>query len=300
MIHPNKQSIHGILLLDKPLGLSSNGVLQKVKGLFQARKAGHTGALDPLASGLLPICFGEATKFSQFLLNADKEYLVTAKLGIRTNTADAEGEIIATRPVGEISQATFEATFDRFRGVTQQIPPMFSALKHKGQPLYKLARQGIEIERKPREITISSLKCISIQDTEFTLRVSCSKGTYIRTLVDDIGQALDCGAHVTALRRLNLGPFKQDQMITLDVLKQAKEQEQSLLNFLLPLDAALQDWPEICLTEEHAFQIKHGQIISLAGLPPSELVRLTVNGTFIGIGEILDEDRLAPKRLIST
>lgn len=229
-----KRQVDGILLLDKPVGLSSNQILQKVKYLFQAKKAGHTGTLDVLASGLLVICFGKATKLAGTLLNANKSYLVTAKLGIKTTTCDAEGEIVATKPTAAITRELIEEVLQKFRGEILQTPSMYSALKHKGTPLYKLARQGIEVERKPRKVNIFSLKLLAWQQDELTLEIVCSKGTYVRNLIDDIGQMLGCGAYVTALRRLSIGKFNAAQMHTFEQLQQAYQD-----NGLCALDAKL-------------------------------------------------------------
>src|SRR3990167_10000985 len=207
--------INGILLLDKPLGLSSNSALQKVKNLFQAKKAGHTGSLDPLATGLLPICFGEATKFSQYWLDSDKTYRVRAKLGVRTTTSDAEGDIVFQSEVPHFTLADIEKQMAIFRGDIQQVPSMYSALKHEGQPLYKLARRGIEIERPARPITIYRFDLLRYANEALEMEVHCSKGTYIRTLIDDLGQALGVGAHVIALHRIQVGLFTASRMVAL-------------------------------------------------------------------------------------
>jgi tRNA pseudouridine55 synthase len=209
------RKVNGILLLDKPLGITSNDALQRVKHLFRARKAGHTGSLDPLATGLLPICLGEATKISAFLLDADKRYRVKVKLGVTTTTADAEGEVLEEKPITGVDQARIEAALESFRGEIDQLPPMYSAIKHKGERLYNLARQGIEVEREPRRITIHSLVLLDWQAPEFSLDVHCSKGTYVRTLAEDIGNVLGCGAHVTALHRSGVGPFGDAQMVSM-------------------------------------------------------------------------------------
>ncbi|WP_373820062.1 tRNA pseudouridine(55) synthase TruB, partial [Glaesserella sp.] len=224
MGRPRKKGrdVHGVFLLDKPQGVSSNDIMQKVKRLFQANKAGHTGALDPLATGMLPICLGEATKFSQFLLDADKRYLVTAKLGERTDTSDADGQIVQTRDVSVTEQEILSA-LDSFRGEIMQVPTMFSALKHQGKPLYEYARAGITIEREARPITIFELKFVEYQVPYLTLEVHCSKGTYIRTLVDDLGESLGCGAHVVMLRRLSVANYPMDKMITIDDLQNLSE-----------------------------------------------------------------------------
>ncbi len=210
--------MNGIFLLDKPIHISSNAALQKVKRLFQAKKAGHTGSLDPLATGMLPICFGQATKFSQYLLDADKSYAVTMQLGVRTNTSDKEGEVISTREVPNLSVTDIDRAFDNFRGNIQQVPSMFSALKYQGKPLYFYARQGITIERPSRAITIHAIDHISLENNLVYFTVHCSKGTYVRTLVDDVGEQLGCGAHVTQLRRLSVGPYRETDMMTMEQL----------------------------------------------------------------------------------
>ncbi len=229
----SKRHVDGMLLLDKPAGITSNAALQEIKRLFQAKKAGHGGSLDPLATGMLPICFGRATKLSQGLLTADKSYVVTAKLGVKTTTSDAEGEIISERPVPEISKADLDQRLDRFRGVISQIPSMYSALKYKGQPLYKLARQGITVERKPRELTIHKLCILDLSDDLMQLEIHCSKGTYVRTLVDDIGEMIGCGAHVIALRRFRVGDFKESDLVTYEHLFQYRNDLEELDKFLL-------------------------------------------------------------------
>ena len=228
------RDVTGILLLDKPSGITSNAALQQVKHLYFARKAGHTGSLDPLASGILPICMGEATKVSAFLLDADKRYQVRCRLGIRTTTADAEGEVLEERPIGTYSGDQLEAVFDGFRGRIEQIPPMYSALKHKGERLYKLARQGVEVEREPRPVNIYELTLAGQGDDWIDIDVHCSKGTYIRTLAEDIGEKLGCGAHVAALRRSAVGPYGSDQLITLEQLEALKETDMPAIG-LVPI-----------------------------------------------------------------
>ncbi len=265
------RAVNGILLLDKPEGMSSNAALQIVKRLYQARKAGHTGSLDPLASGMLPLCFGEATKFSQYLLEADKHYVVTLKLGVTTTTGDREGKVLAQHPVPALSIRALEDVFQAFIGAIEQIPSMFSAIKYHGQPLYKLARQGIEIEREPRQITIHSLTLLQHWEDECRFSVHCSKGTYVRTLVEDIGKALGCGAHVIALRRLRAGPYFAEQMHTLshlETLHQAQAREQ-LDNYLLPIDTSISTWPELELSEAAIYYLKRGQRI----VPPNNISR---------------------------
>lgn len=293
--------VNGILLLDKPLGITSNAALQEVKRLFQAAKAGHTGNLDPLASGMLPICLGEATKLSAYLLDADKVYTGTCKLGVSTTTADAEGEIVAQREVPALDEAQVDAVLERFRGEIEQIPPMHSAIKQNGQPLYKLARQGIDVERKARRVTIHELRLLRLEADEIELFVHCSKGTYIRTLVEDLGEALGCGAHLSRLRRTRVGPFQEEGMVSLDTLREAaQEGAESLDRFLLPPDHALGDYPGVTLTESSLFYVRQGQAVQVPQAPTEGWVRLFDNtGGFVGVGAVLDDGRIAPKRLIS-
>lgn len=301
------REVHGILLLDKPTGLTSNDVLQKVKRIYNAAKAGHTGALDPLATGMLPICLGEATKFSQFLLDADKRYQVTAKLGVRTNTSDADGEVVSERPVNVATGDIIEA-LDKFRGPIMQVPSMYSALKHNGRPLYEYAREGIVIEREARPITIYELKLISVEGDEIKMEVHCSKGTYIRSLVDDLGELLGCGAHVTALRRTQVASYPYDRMLTLEqlecILEHARAQtvppREHLDPLLLPMDTAVASLPEVNLLPAVAAYVNQGQAVQVAGAPQSGQVRMTVGPEheFIGVGEIDDDGRVAPRRLV--
>lgn len=297
-----RKNIHGILLLDKPLEMTSNRALQKVKRLFHAKKAGHTGSLDPLATGMLPLCFGEATKFSQFLLDADKSYRVTAKLGIQTTTGDAEGRIVATHPVVGIDIETLKQASLAFLGEQDQIPPMFSAIKIQGKPLYELARQGIEIERKSRRITIFSLTVESFNQDEVTLEVHCSKGTYIRTLVEDLGKALGCGAHVIGLRRSSVSPYGQARMYTLEELQTIIEAqgEQALLSCLLPVETAVEVLPVIKLTTAAGFYLRTGQAIRTNLPPNASLVRLvSEDACFLGIGQVMTDGRVKPHRLLA-
>ncbi len=300
-IRNSGRSIHGILILDKPEGLTSNSALQTVKRLYDARKAGHTGSLDPLASGMLPICFGEATKFSQFLLEADKHYQVTATLGIKTSTGDREGEIISQSEPPHLSQEQLESVLAGFLGTIEQIPSMYSALKHQGQPLYKLARQGIEVERPKREVTIHEINLLDMTSHSFSFTVKCSKGTYVRTLVEDMGEVLGCGAHVAALRRISVGSYLPTQMQTLphlDALKQA-ESIAIMDSYILPVDSSISSWPELPLSEAAIYYLKQGQAVIAPTGPSSGWVRLTrKNGGFFGVGEILDGGWLAPRRLV--
>lgn len=292
--------ISGILLLDKPQGMSSNACLQQAKRLFQANKAGHTGALDPLATGVLPLCFGEATKVSQFLLEADKRYLTSVKIGERTDTADLEGRIISSRPTQGIDEQAVVNCLSQFRGQIVQVPPMYSALKHNGQPLYKLARAGKEVERKGRLVTIHELILHSFDGVRLTLEIHCSKGTYVRTIADDLGEALGCGAHVTALRRLKAGVFKIKDCVTPQQLQDVYERDglAGLDGLLQPSDRAIEHLPAVRLASTTALFVRQGQAITARHLPNEGLVRLYDEEEFIGIGYILDDGRVGPRRLM--
>ncbi len=302
------RAVSGILVINKPLGLSSNQVLQRVKFLFGAQKAGHTGALDPLATGVLPICLGEATKFSQLLLESDKGYDTTALLGEIRSSGDGEGEVIATADVPPLTAAEVEAILARFRGEIEQVPPMFSALKLDGKPLYELARQGMSeeeiravAEKKRRIITIHELLLLEQRATELDLSVRCSKGTYIRTLVEDIGQAVGCGAYVSKLHRTLCGPYHAAQMVTLEQVQEAAEQGHDALDtLLLPTETALPDWPEVALTLAEADKILHGQPVS-TGLPACPSVQLWAVESdvrqLLGIGRI-EDGKVKPQRLL--
>ena len=294
------RNVQGILLYDKPLGESSNKALQKVKGLYYASKAGHTGSLDPLATGLLPLCFGGATKVSAFLLDADKRYWTRIKLGETTTTGDSEGELLQQRSAAAITPETLELQLEAFQGDIQQIPPMYSALKHQGERLYKLAREGVEVERQPRHVTIHEIKLLQCDLPEFELEVHCSKGTYIRTLAEDIGDALGCGAHVVGLRRTQVGPFSTDGMVDLPTLEAAAEAGRDALDaLLLPVDTALLDWPKVKLNSDSTFYLRQGQPVIVPKAPTQGRVRIYDDqDDFIGVGEILDDGRVAPKRLI--
>ena len=296
------RDISGILLLDKPLGFSSNGALQRVKRMFGANKAGHTGALDPLASGMLPICLGEATKFSSYLLDANKCYTATCKLGQTTTTGDAEGEVVQQRPVEVYNDDLLARLVEKFSGEIEQIPPMYSALKHNGQPLYKLARKGEEIERKSRRITIVDLEILRYQGDELDIRVHCTKGTYIRTLAEDIGEFLGCGAHLIALHREWVAGFKDHPMISLELVEQLAEQGHDKLDEnLLPMETALKDFPQVELSADASFYICRGQQVFVANSPSSGLLRLySHEKAFLGLGEIQSDGKIAPKRLISS
>ncbi|MHC6526388.1 tRNA pseudouridine(55) synthase TruB [Vibrio proteolyticus] len=299
--------VNGVVLLDKPTGISSNDALQKVKRIYFAEKAGHTGALDPLATGMLPICLGEATKFSQFLLDSDKRYRVIAKLGERTNTSDSDGEVVETRPVN-VDLDTLQACIDKFRGTTDQVPSMFSALKHQGKPLYEYARQGIDVPREARKITVYEIVLHRFEGDEVEMEVHCSKGTYIRTIVDDLGEMLGCGAHVTMLRRTGVAKYPYERMVTLEQLNALLEQAQrddiaprELLDpLLLPMDTAVQDLPEVNLVPELTDMVQHGQPVQVFGAPIEGVVRLTSGNDklFIGVGEMNDDGKIAPKRLV--
>lgn len=294
------RDVNGILLLDKPSGITSNDALQQVKRLYFARKAGHTGSLDPLASGVLPICMGEATKVSAFLLDSDKRYRVRCRLGVRTTTADADGEVLETRPVGVYSPQQLEAVVGQFRGRIQQTPPMYSALKHQGQRLYKLARQGVEVEREPRAVEIYELEVVGQGEDWLEIRVHCSKGTYVRTLAEDIGDRLGCGAHVSALRRTAVGPYGDDKLVSLETLKALKENDMPAMDeLLLPIESALSQWPGVDLSTDAAFYLQQGQPVLVPHAPTSGWVRLYEgNHSFLGMGEILDDGRVAPRRLM--
>lgn len=296
----SKRRVDGILVLDKPRGMTSNAALQKVRWLLAARKGGHTGSLDPLATGVLPLCFGEATKFSSHLLDADKSYLVEVQLGVTTSTGDAEGEVVERRAVN-LGAADIEAVLSRFRGDIEQIPPMYSALKRDGQPLYKLARAGQVVEREPRSVTIGNLQLLELAGDRARFTVSCSKGTYIRTLVEDIGRVLGCGAHVSALRRTQAGAFVEQQAISLDTLLAGHEQggSQALDAFLLPVDQGLAGWPQLQLSEHSAYYWRRGQPVRVPKAPSQGLIRVRdAHGQFLGIGEIDDDGQVAPRRLV--
>ncbi|QYJ81496.1 tRNA pseudouridine(55) synthase TruB [Shewanella aegiceratis] len=304
---PRGRLVDGIVLLDKDTGMSSNFALQRVKRIYNAAKAGHTGALDPLATGMLPICLGEATKFSQHLLDADKRYLVTAKLGVRTDTSDSDGEVVQTRPINFTEQQLEEA-LEHFRGETMQVPSMYSALKYQGQPLYKYAREGKEVPREARPIKVFELNFIKLEGDELTLDIHCSKGTYIRTITDDLGEMLGCGAHVIMLRRTGVAGYPYDKMVTLEqleaLLTKAQEEERppkELLDpLLLPMDTAVSGLKEINVSDELAHYLMNGNPVQVANLPVDELVRITLGEAkqFVGIGQMNDDGLLAPKRLV--
>ncbi|MCZ6642123.1 MAG: tRNA pseudouridine(55) synthase TruB [Gammaproteobacteria bacterium] len=297
------RDVSGVIVIDKPAGISSNDAVQRAKRLFGARKVGHTGSLDPLATGVLPLCFGEATKFSQFLLASNKKYWARIKLGIATDSGDADGKITATRAVENVDKGRIEDALRFFRGEIDQVPSMFSAIKYKGQPLYKLARQGIEIERQARRVTIYANELVYFDGEELELEIHCSKGTYIRTIAEELGELLGCGAHVIALRRKAAGPFDELDLITFDELEVAREKG-SLDSFLQPVSSTVREWPEVKLTDNTAYYVRQGQPVIVPHAPTSGWVRLSeiideASTRFIGVGEVLDDGRVAPRRLVS-
>ena len=287
--------------MDKPAGISSNDVVQQAKRLFGAQKVGHTGSLDPLATGVLPLCFGEATKFSQYLLDADKKYWAHVRLGITTETGDADGEVIAQADASSVTPAQAVAALETFVGEIEQIPSMYSALKHQGQPLYKLARKGIEVERAPRQVSIYSAELLQFSEASIELRVHCSKGTYIRSLAEDLGAALGCGAHVSALRRLAAGPYEEGQATTLAELCETNDM-QVMDALLLPVSSAVDSWPAVRLHEDTAHYVRQGQPVQVAHAPTDgwvQIFELAEEDRFLGVGEILTDGRVAPRRLVA-
>ena len=296
MVRSSWRPLDGVLLFDKPLELSSNTALQKVRRLYQAEKAGHTGTLDPLASGLLPICFGEATKFSMGLLEADKTYKATIRLGQTTTTGDAEGEVIETRPV-EVNQARIYEVLQQFTGAIQQLPPMHSALKHQGKPLYEYIRQGETVERTLRDVYIYELRMERFEENELDIVVRCSKGTYVRTLGEDIGRAMGCGGHLTALRRKAIWRFDLQAAYTLTQLETMSEQQRDAA--IMPLDCMLQDFPALELDAREVQRMAQGQRLGKNLEVPDGKIRLYSDGKFVGVGE-LQGTRLAPSRLLAS
>ncbi|MDG2018055.1 MAG: tRNA pseudouridine(55) synthase TruB [Porticoccaceae bacterium] len=302
------RSVNGVLLLNKPIGLTSNKVLQKVRWLFDANRAGHTGALDPLASGVLPLCFGEATKFSQYLLDSDKYYRSTYTLGISTTTGDSEGEVISQQDASNITLQQVQDKIQDFQGEIDQVPSMYSALKHNGQPLYKLARQGIEIDRPARQITIFDYQITDFRpgtNAKVDVEVHCSKGTYIRTLAEDLGASLGCGAHVSALHRFRAGPFDEQQAISLEELEKLREQGsvEQLDQLLKPVDTPVSNYPAVEFDQIMAGFFQLGQEISSNKAfhqgQEGDIVRVfREGGTFLGIGTVTEDGKIAPKRLI--
>lgn len=298
--------IDGILILDKPPGFSSNKALQRVKHLFNVAKAGHTGSLDPLATGVLPLCFGEATKLSQYLLDADKVYHSTFTLGVATTTGDAEGEERSRADASDITQDQVEAAIVPFCGSIDQVPSMYSAIKHDGRPLYELARKGIEVPRKARRITVFDYSVLGFRAgplAEVDVSVRCSKGTYIRSLAEDLGESLGCGAHVSQLRRVQSGPFSLDESVSLTVLESLHQNgdQAGMDALLLPSQRALVGMPKVTLSESAGFYLRQGQAVLVPNAPCGGMVRCALeDGEFLGIGEILDDGRVAPRRLMVT
>jgi len=290
------RNVHGIILLDKRLGVSSNRALQEVRRLFNANKAGHTGSLDPLATGLLPLCFGEATKVSGLMLDDDKRYQVTMQLGVMTDTGDTEGVVIATKPIPPLTLAEITACLHNFTGAIEQVPPMYSALKHEGKKLYELAREGKIIERKARHIQIFELNLLDFTGDQLTLDVACSKGTYIRSLAEDIGHALGCCGTVIALRRLGAGQFNIADARTLEELSVLDEQ--SLFATLIAVDTPLAAIPAVHLSDEQTTSIRYGQTIAFP-TDTAGTVRLYRETAFLGLGETLLDGKLAPKKLFN-
>lgn len=293
-----KRNLNGVLLLDKPLGFSSNQALQKVKWLFQAAKAGHTGTLDPLATGLLPICLGEATKFAQYVTDSNKTYLATIKLGATTTTGDAEGEVLTTAPVN-VNQAQFVSVCQQFIGDISQTPPMYSALKHEGKALYEYARAGVEIERQSRLVTIENIVLEAFNGDVAQITVTCSKGTYIRTLAEDIGSKLGCGAHLIGLRRTETAGYLLPQAVTVEQLENLSVEARDAL--LLPVDSAIAQLPKVGLHADAAYYLQQGQAVWQAGKVPHGDLRLyDEQNNFLGLGFLQDDGKIAPKRLIKT
>ena len=302
------RSVNGIFLLNKPLHLSSNQALQRVKNFFDANKAGHTGALDPLATGVLPICLGEATKFSQFLLDSDKHYRSTFTLGMATETGDCDGATRSEADASAITEEQIEAALEPFRGDIQQVPSMYSALKHNGQPLYKLARQGIEVEREARSITVHKYQILAFrpdQRAEVDVEVHVSKGTYVRSLAEDLGRALGCGAHVSALHRHIAGPFTEQDTVTLPELEKLREScEAPELDYLLkPMDIAVADRMAVELSETTATYFQLGQEVmsteAFRNGQEGDIVRVfREGGAFLGVATVTDDGKIAPKRLV--
>ena len=293
------RALNGLLLLDKPSGMTSNRALQKAKRIFNADKAGHTGSLDPLATGLLVACFGRATKISDFLLTSDKHYRVLLRLGATTDTGDADGRIIREQDASAVTDAQVRQATRRLTGDVEQVPPMYSALKHQGTRLYRLARQGVEVARPSRAVRIHRLEVTRRQDEFLHADVHCSKGTYVRTLVEDLGKALGCGAYVVELRRTGLGPFVDPVMHTLEKLEASAGTDfSSLDSLLLPVDAALQSWPALAFDEHMMAAARYGRPVRMHEFAPGETVRIyDVNNRFYGVGTVLEDGRIVSKRL---
>lgn len=300
------RKVNGVLVLNKPTGMTSNDAVQQAKKVFAAQKVGHTGSLDPLATGVLPLCFGEATKFSQYLLDADKKYRARIKFGVTTDTGDADGNVlkrVENKTLAALCADQVEEALNGFRGKIQQLPPMYSALKHNGQPLYKLARQGIEVERKVREVTVFRNEMTEFDGDECVLELHCSKGTYVRSIAEDLGHALGCGAHVKALHRRAAGPYSENHMVDLAAL-QGIESHQELDGMLQPMASAVAHWPEVKMVETTAFYVRQGQPVQVAHAPVKGWVQLTeiaenTDDRFLGVGEILADGRVAPRRLVA-
>ena len=289
--------MHGIVLLDKPAGWSSNQALQKVRWLFQAQKAGHTGNLDPFATGMLPICLGEASKTAGFMLGRAKTYVARARLGTATATGDTEGEVVREMPVPELEPDRIRDVLASFRGEIEQVPPMYSALKHEGQPLYRLARAGLEVERKARRVTVHALEMRAWEPPLLEFRVYCSKGTYVRTLAEDIAAALGCCAHLEALRRLSVDPFREGDMVSLEELEERQSQGQ-IDSCLLPVDAGLADWPRVELDGESARRFSHGNPVADAAGPDGPVRVYDMAGRLLGWGEIQTGQGLRARRIM--
>ena len=295
--------VTGIFLLDKGKGLSSNKALQQIKHLFEAKKAGHTGSLDPLATGVLPIFFGQATKFSRFLLEAEKTYETTIGLGVTTESGDAETKVLRKRPTNNLKRDRIESVLKKYLGKTKQIPPMFSALKVDGERLYKLARKGITVDRAPRDVEVYELNLLSLSGNEAKLFMRCSKGTYVRTLVEDIGESLGCGAHVRELRRLSVASFSIKDCLTFESILDFRKKNQLLDTKLLPIDSALSGWPKIFVPKESHTSLRHGKTVSVEGFVPFGLVTIYSKSSnlpeeFLGIGEFFANGQLSPKKML--
>ncbi|MBQ0725432.1 MAG: tRNA pseudouridine(55) synthase TruB [Cycloclasticus sp.] len=294
------RDISGILIVDKPLHLSSNQVVQRVKRLFAAKKTGHTGSLDPLATGVLPICLGHGTKVSQYLLASDKSYQFCMRLGETTTTGDSEGDVLLQRDVPALTEQTIDSILHQFCGEVSQVPPMYSALKHQGQRLYALARAGKKVDRPARKVTIKSLELLAQEANSLTLQVVCTKGTYVRTLAEDIGEALGCGAHVTMLRRTHAGPFELSQSVTLEQLEALKGNESELDGLLLRLDVALLDYPVLECNEQQKNDLCMGRKVMIERLEKHSLMRLNdQQGNVFGLGKWSAEGCLAPVRIFA-
>lgn len=294
-----RRTVDGLLLLDKPVGLTSNAALQQVKRLFRASKAGHTGSLDPLASGMLPLCFGQATKVSAYLLNADKTYRVTAQFGSQTDTGDADGTVVAESEIRSVERPALERALEQLTGEIEQVPPMYSALKKDGKRLYELARQGIEVDRPARPVTIRTLDIEQFDLQAPVIRITCSKGTYVRTLVEDLAGLLGTLGHVTALRRLTVEPFTDARLVTMEEVETAAETgDEALDALLIPIDSALVVLPAVNLNREQSWYLRHGNPVQVVRPPQAGFCRIyDEQARFVGVGEALRDGRIAPKRL---